>query len=583
MKPDRTVGACLDERLRRASRKVCLYLFLGALAVRLLYLSQYAASPFFWVPALDSLYHDLLARAIAAGHAEREAFFRAPLYYYMLGAIYGLFGHSLWAARIAQAVLGAGSCVLLHAIGGRVFRPSVGLFAGGAMALYGPLVFFDGELLTPVLEVFLDLLCLLLVIRGSQDGSRRQLLAAGLVLGLSAITRPNVLVAAPLLLVWIWRQERCGTTSAARHAAALFLAGVVAAPALVTLRNYRVAGDPVFIASQGGVNLFLGNRPEADGFTPSTPTRYRFEGPYEDSVALYGRRAAEEARGRPLRASEAQSYWVGRVLQWWREDPRGALQLTWKKWVLAWTHREIRNNHAYDFVRAEFAPCLWFCPLGFWFAGTFGLLGIGLAWRRSSMARLLALFVFLYIASFVLFFVADRYRLPVVPLLLLFGSHALLWGWQKLRAREERRLLPAGAALALLALFVNVDWYRTATPATRALDHWSAGNRYKEMGRLPEALTQYRRALSLDPANADVWTNLGAVHFYAGRLTEAVGSFRRSLRLVPGDSGVYYNLALCELRLGRPGRARRLLERAVQLDPAHARARAELARLRKPD
>src|SRR5262249_22542436 len=156
--------------------------------------------------------------------------------------------------------------------------------------------------------------------------------------------------------------------------------GVALAPGLVTLRNQVVAGDPVFIASQGGINLFLGNRPEANGFAPTTPRRYGFAGGYEDSVELYGRRAAEEALGRPLPASAAQSYWVRRVLRWWREDPIGALRLTGKKWVLAWSHREIRNNHAFDFVRAELAPFLWCCPFGFWFAGPLGLLGIALAW-----------------------------------------------------------------------------------------------------------------------------------------------------------------------------------------------------------
>jgi hypothetical protein len=142
---------CMDEQIRRAELKIGLYLFLGALAVRLIYLCQYANAPFFWVPSLDALYHDLHARAIAAGQSDPEAFFRAPLYYYFLGGVYRLFGHSFWAARVIQALAGSGSCVLLYGVGRRLFWPAVALVAAGAMALYGPLVFFDGELLTPVL------------------------------------------------------------------------------------------------------------------------------------------------------------------------------------------------------------------------------------------------------------------------------------------------------------------------------------------------------------------------------------------------------------------------------------------------
>ena len=71
------------------------------------------------------------------------------------------------------------------------------------------------------------------------------------------------------------------------------------------------------------------------------------------------------ALGRPLSASQTQAYWIRRVIQWWIDDPIGALKLTGKKCVLAWSHTEIRNNHAYDFIRVEFAPCLWFFPFGF--------------------------------------------------------------------------------------------------------------------------------------------------------------------------------------------------------------------------
>lgn len=593
----------MDTYIREAQRKIGVYLFLVALAARGVYLCQYANSPFFWVPSLDTLYHDLLARAIAAGRGDPNAFFRAPLYYYFLGGVYRLFGHSFWSARLVQALIGSASCVLLFLLGRRFFRPSVALLAAGMMALYGPLIFFDGELLTPVLEVFLDLCFLLLAARAIESRSRWEWLVAGLVLGLSAITRPNVLVVTPIALAWIWtRRTREQPRRAALTAAALFVAGAALAPALVTARNYRLTGDPVFIASQGGVNLFVGNRPEADGFTPSTPRRYHFAGPYEDSVGLYGRRAAEEALGRPLSASQAQTYWVRRVLQWWRHDPLSALKLTGKKCVLVWTHREIRNNLAYDFVRAEFARCLWF-TFGFWFAGPFGLLGMALAWRQASVpedraserrrapgdpsslsrprsaSRFLVLFVLVYVASFVPFFVADRYRLPVVPPLLLFGAYACAWMGEQAQRREWKAFVWAGGALAALALFVNVDWYCTVTPATWALDYWSAGNGYQQMGHLREAEGEHRKALALDPSNPEIWTNLGVDQYGSGRDREASASFRRAIALLTPSGTAYFDLALCELDLHDPDRARRHLEQAVAVDPEYSLARVKLARL----
>jgi tetratricopeptide (TPR) repeat protein len=590
----------IDARLSLAPARVCTYLLLLALGVRLvylsqyanspffwvLYLSQYANSPFFWVPALDALYHDLHAQEIARGADRPEAFFRAPAYAYFLGGIYRVFGHSYWAARIIQALLGSVSCVLLYQLGLRIFRPTAALIGAGAMALYGPLVFFDGELHSPVLEVFLDLAFLVLVIAAAENSQRpaRLWLAAGLVLGLSTLTRPNILVAAPLALWWLWARSPAGNPRAAW--AALFLGATLLFPALVTLRNWRVSGDPVFIGTQGGINLYLGNRPEADGFTPSTPRRYEYAGEYEDSVALYGRKAAEEALGRPLKASEAQAYWVRQVLSWWREHPAEALALTWKKWVLAWTHGEIRNNHAFDFVRAEFAPALWVCPFGFWFAGPLGILGMLLSWRTHPAARPLALFVLAYVASFVLFFVADRFRLPVVPPLLLFAGYAVVWLAQQPGQRTSAQAKPgahlAGAlgVLVALSLFIGVDWYRTVTPATRALDHWSAGNRSAKMGRFAEAQGQYRKALALDPKNAEIWLNLGAAQYQAGQAAEAARSFERVTTLDPRNASGFYNRAICELTLGRREQARPLLETALRLNPSHQGARSELQKLR---
>jgi len=548
------------------------------------------------VPALDSLYHHLLALDIAAGKSGPEPFFRAPLYYYLLAGVYKLFGigaqqPDLWPPRLVQAALGSASCLLLFLLGLRVVRPTAALIAAAAMAFYGPLVFFDGELLTPVLEVFLDLLFLLLLFRAADTGSLRDWTLSGLVLGLSAVTRPNILVAVLVVLAWLLLWKRHPRTPTPQHPntptplpthhspltiTAAFLLAAALAPALVTARNLAVSGDPVFIASQGGINLFLGNRAGADGFTPSTPTRYRFNTEYEDSVKLFGQRAAEEAVGRKLSASEAQRYWVGQAGRWWREDPAAALGLTWKKWVLAWTHREIRNNHAFDYIRSEFAPLLWLAPLGFWFAGPFGLLGIALAWRENARARFLTWFVLLYVASFVAFFVADRYRLPVVPVLLLFAGHAVTWLWDRARTPEKRGVAPALAGLAALGLFVGLDWYRTVSPATLALDEWSAGNRYRQLQKFPEAEARYRKALALQADNPDIYTNLGAVQFYTNRPAEAAESFRQALRLQPENSGNWQNLATCEIALGRREDARKHLEETLRLDPNNGRAREQL-------
>jgi len=124
--------------------------FLVALAVRLIALFQSRHDPFFAHPIIDSATYDRMAWDYARGRPLWDgAFWQPPLYPWLLGLFYKLAGHALLGARIVQAIVGALSCVLLYAIGRRAFDRKVAAGAALTMAVYGPLVYFDGEILPP--------------------------------------------------------------------------------------------------------------------------------------------------------------------------------------------------------------------------------------------------------------------------------------------------------------------------------------------------------------------------------------------------------------------------------------------------
>ena len=115
-----------------------------------------------------------------------------------------------------------------------------------------------------------------------------------MVFGLSAIARPTILPFVAAVGVWIvvtrWRS---GGIRAALHEAVLFGVGVALPIAPVTLHNYLADGDLVLVASNGGVNFYIGNNPESDGVTAVVPgTRADRWGGHEDQV-----RMAREALG----------------------------------------------------------------------------------------------------------------------------------------------------------------------------------------------------------------------------------------------------------------------------------------------
>ena len=185
------------------------------------------------------------------------------------------------------------------------------------------LIFFTGELLIAPLLVFLDLLLIILLLRAGKKPGALLYGLAGLVMGLSAIARPNILLFAPTVVLWMlvrhWRELRRGLVYVACIKVGCLL------PILpVTIRNYVVGNDRVLIASQGGVNFYIGNNPWSDGRTaivPGTPGGW-WEG-YYASIAL-----AEEAEGRKLKPSEVSSYYYRKGWEFITQQPAKAISLS---------------------------------------------------------------------------------------------------------------------------------------------------------------------------------------------------------------------------------------------------------------
>jgi len=70
-----------------------------------------------------------------------------PLYAWMLAAIYRVFGFQFDLVRWGQAALGAAAAALTCVLALRIVRWPAAMVAGLAVALYGPLVFYEAAFL----------------------------------------------------------------------------------------------------------------------------------------------------------------------------------------------------------------------------------------------------------------------------------------------------------------------------------------------------------------------------------------------------------------------------------------------------
>lgn len=538
-----------------------------AFVLRVVYVLQSQSSPYFDEPQMDALYHVEWARAFASGAEHQPGpFFRAPLYPWFLGLVFRLFGDGLLLPRLVQAGIGALSCALVYAVAARAFDRRTGLVAAALCASYWMLVYFDGELLLPVLEVPTSLLAILFALRWGERPTTGRAALFGLALGLAAIVRPNVLLWAPLVGGWMLLRSGPGLAVRARHALAAALATL--APILpLTAYNAFAGHDAVLISSQGGVNFWIGNNPASDGSTAIAPgTRPDWWGGYRDTI-----HQAEVLEGRPLRPSEVSRHYAHKALAWMREHPLDAARLlAWKLW-LYWTDWELGNNQDEVFFALRFGPILRWLPIGFGIAAPLGLLGLALSARRQRALFPLWIFVPAWCASVVLFFVCARFRVPMVPALLVFAAHALVWTLDTARARAWGRVALAAAATALLAFLVQQVPARVDRTGAKGL--WDLGLHAAQHGDPERAVELYRESIAQNPRFPMAHLHLATALQALGRTAEAEAELRETLRLAPQNAGALQGLAELLLATGRISGgvecARRLLAAAPFSSAAH--------------
>ncbi|MFQ5807047.1 MAG: tetratricopeptide repeat protein, partial [Phycisphaerae bacterium] len=554
-------------------------IMLLALGLRLTYVMQLRSSPLFEHPQMDELYHDQWAQAIASGATFIEGpYFRAPLYPAFLAAVYTVFGQGYLAPRAVQALLGSLSCGLLFLIGRHAFGRAVGAVAGFAAASYWMLIYFDGELLIPSLIVFLDVLLIWLLLRAARAPGQLAYGLAGVVLGLSAIARPNILLFGPAIVIWVAASQRKELRRALVYLMCL-AAGCLLAILPITVRNYVVGRDVVLIASQGGVNFYIGNNLQTDGRTAIVPgTPGNWWGGYYATIAR-----AERARGRKLKPSEVSRYYYEQAWEFIRQQPAKFLALTSLKLSLFWSRWEISNNKGVYFWTERFTPIVKVLPLRFAVVGPLGLLGLVLCGRRRGALFPLWGFVAVYMVSVVLFFCTARYRAPILPPLILLATWAAFQGIAAARRARWWPVVGGLVVLVLAAVFVNV------TPGAGAfrndaISYVMLGNAYDEQGQPELAIENHRQALELDPDYLTARYNLGTLLGKSGRLPEAIAELRRALTVPPrleyGETkatvaSTHHNLANALFESGAHAEAVEHYRTAIKLYPPGAQGQAQ--------
>ncbi len=528
-----------------------------AFAIRLAHAAFIARTPFFEGPVIDAHTYRRLAAHIAATFDFGGAFYQPPLYPAFLALLERLGLGSPWAVAIVLALLGALTAALMVPVGRALACDAtrarrVGLGAGIVTALYGPLVLFDLELLPPSVVNLAMIGALALALCAARVGIADA--ALGLLLGLAAIGFSLIALVAPGLLALRARRVASG-----RRIGALLLALVCAAPPLAwtALHNAEHGGRGVVVSFNTGLNLWLGNNPnwrETWRARPGAQFEPEFERPDREGATT------PAARSR---------YFIRLAVQDAIARPLAALQRTSEKFYYVLHGREIRRNQDIGTLR-EASPILrgllWEAGVCFPFGLLLPLALLGLARRgRKGDIRMLAATSLAYALGVAVFFVASRYRLPLVLLLVPIAvDEAVHLLAERTRARGRLALL--GASVILLNLPVAFTKTLAADAAERSILEAQA---LRSSGRVAEAERIATALVARHPRDANVQMLQAELLVHADRCREAEPHLRAVIALAPRAASPRVLLGTCHDDRGDPAAAERAFAGALSLHPYH--------------
>jgi 4-amino-4-deoxy-L-arabinose transferase-like glycosyltransferase len=383
----------------------------------------------------DQLATTLVETARYAAPSGELTSLRPPLYPALVAGVYlvaGVENHT--AVRLVQVLISLATVVLVYRLATRLYDPRIGLWAATVTCFYPSLLASCCFLLTETLFAFWIVLFALSVLEFLETRSVRSILAAGVVLGLAALTRSVLWLFPPFLFLFLVVAQRDVRLVRRLAMAAVPVVAFALTIAPWAIRNTLLQRTFVAIDVMGGRNFMMGNY-------LYTPLHRAW-----DAISMEGERSwhAVLAADTPEYAAATQGQRdklaLRRGLKFAWEHPTLTLQRSVMKFLAFWQlERELVAGASRGYWGVD-SPAVTLALAGIIFAGyALVLLGGILGFMTVPPMEMRFHWFLLMLVGFVCgihtaVFGHSRYHLPLMPLIGVYCAASVVQFrsiWQK--------------------------------------------------------------------------------------------------------------------------------------------------------
>ena len=553
------------------------YVFAAVLLVRLFVLGRLAGSAFLLPTRGDMHFYDDWAQKVVGGQlTDHHAFYGLPGYAYLLAGLYKLCGYGPYVPELLQALLDAGTALLLYKISVALApQPNgrrgqiAGLMAAAAWAFCVPAQTYAAVLMPTAWFIFVFWFILWRIIKSQSAPDWWEALLLGLLVGLTATAIATILFLIPLLVCAIGLKPAIPARSHFRIVGcALVLLGIAIGTSPCWLHNYFIARDRVFLSAHSGINFWIGNNPDANGYPRFPPgLRAGQAAMLQDSIDV-----AESVAGHPLKRGEVSQYWSAKARDYIADQPLAWLRLLGLKLRNFWSAFQYDDLSIITNMREQGVT---FPGIYFGLLAALALPAMILTWNTARLGRWITGAIFLQMLALLPVFTTERYRLPIVPGLAVFAAFGLVTLFSNLAAGNVRPVLSYAMLLMVSTLFVS--WPQRGL-SLWALDAYNSGWQALESGNLSLAERKLELARAYVPDNAETNFALGNLKLAQNDTSAASSLYLTTLRLDPRHRGAINNLGVLALENGQPEVAEQRFREALAIDGRNPKTHFLLAK-----